>query len=118
MALLEPARRDGGQRSYGQAELERVVLILMGREAGFTLRELATILSTADPMDHRTVLRNHLDELERRISRAQEAKKLIEHALACPHSFAECEHAREQIAARIPPSSTCQSPEGIRSTAR
>ncbi|MBB5080711.1 hypothetical protein [Nonomuraea endophytica] len=25
------------------------------------------------------------------------------HALACPHSFAECEHARDRIAARIPP---------------
>lgn len=103
MGLLEPARRSGGQRSYERADLERVALILMGKEAGFTLGELRTLLSTPDPMDHRDLLRRHVEELEQRISRAQAAKELIEHALACPHPFAECKHARDQIAARIPP---------------
>ncbi|MEV0231823.1 hypothetical protein [Nonomuraea sp. NPDC050786] len=42
-------------------------------------------------------------ELEERISRASAAKELIEHAMACPESFAECEHARERIAAHVPP---------------
>ncbi|MFI0446770.1 MerR family transcriptional regulator [Actinomadura sp. 6N118] len=103
MGLLEPARLAGGQRSYGLADLGRVALILMGKEAGFTLAELRTLLSTASPMDHRDMLRRHVQELEQRIAQAQAAKKLIEHALACPYSFSECEHAREQIAARIPP---------------
>ncbi|MEV0970887.1 MerR family transcriptional regulator [Microtetraspora glauca] len=103
MGLLKPARRAGGQRSYEPADLERVVLILMGKEGGFTLGELRTLLSTSDPMDHRDLLRRHVDELERRISRARVAKELIEHALACPYPFAGCEHARGQIAARIPP---------------
>ncbi|WP_223166265.1 MerR family transcriptional regulator [Nonomuraea sp. SYSU D8015] len=103
MGLLEPARRAGGQREYGRADLERVALILMGKEAGFTLGELRVLLSAPSPMDHRDVLRRHVEELEQRISRARMAKELIEHALACPHTFAECEHARDQIAARIPP---------------
>ncbi|MGY2031552.1 helix-turn-helix domain-containing protein [Nocardia gipuzkoensis] len=103
MGLLEPARCAGGQRLYERADLERVALILIGKEAGFTLGQLATVLSTPDPMDHRDLLCHHVEELERRIARAQAAKELIEHALACPHSFAECEHAREHIAARIPP---------------
>ncbi|MFI6517583.1 MerR family transcriptional regulator [Spirillospora sp. NPDC050679] len=103
MGLLEPARRTGGQRAYGQADLERVALILMGKEAGFTLRELRTLLSTPDPMDHRDALQRHVEELEQRIDRARAAKDLIEHALTCPHSFPGCEHARAQIAARIPP---------------
>ncbi|MEO3869485.1 MerR family transcriptional regulator [Nonomuraea sp. B12E4] len=102
MGLLEPARRTGGRRAYGRADLERVALILMGKEAGFTLRELRVLLSGANPMEHRDLLRHHVQELERRISRARAARDLIEHALACPYSFAECEHAREQIAARIP----------------
>ncbi|MEV6039524.1 MerR family transcriptional regulator [Nonomuraea sp. NPDC052116] len=102
MGLLAPARRAGGQRAYGRRDLERVALILMGKEAGFTLGELRVLLSAADPMDHRDLLRHHVQELERRISRARAAKELVEHALACPHSFAECEHAREQIATRIP----------------
>lgn len=103
VGLLEPARCAGGQRSYERADLERVALILMGKEAGFTLGELRTVLSAPSPMDHRDLLRRHVDELERRISRARAAKELIEHALACPHPFPECEHARDQIAARIPP---------------
>ncbi|MET7330765.1 MerR family transcriptional regulator [Nonomuraea sp. NPDC005650] len=103
MGLLAPARHAGGRRAYGQADLERVALILMGKEAGFTLGELRVLLSTSSPMDHRDLLDHHVQELERRISRARAAKDLIEHALACPQSFAECEHARRQVAARIPP---------------
>ncbi|MBF6166337.1 MerR family transcriptional regulator [Streptomyces gardneri] len=103
LGLLEPARRNGGQRLYEQTDLERVALILMGKEAGLTLGQLATVLSTADPMEHRDLLCHHVDELERRIAQAQAAKELIEHALACPHSMTECEQAREHISARIPP---------------
>lgn len=102
MGLLEPARRVGGRRRYGHAAQARIALIRMAKEAGLGLRELRTLLSTPDPMDHRDLLRRHVTELEQRIARARAAKDLIKHALACPHSFADCEHAREQIAARIP----------------
>ncbi|GLZ13573.1 hypothetical protein Acsp04_38080 [Actinomadura sp. NBRC 104425] len=101
--LLEPARRAGGRRTYKRADLERVALILIGKEAGFTLGELRTLLFSPGPVDHRDLLRRHVEELERRIARARAAKELVEHALACPHGFAECEHARKRIAARIPP---------------
>jgi DNA-binding transcriptional MerR regulator len=82
MGLLEPARHPGGQRSYEQADLTRVALILMGKQAGFTLGELRAILSAPSPMDHRDLLHRHVQELERRITQAQAAKNLIEHALA------------------------------------
>ncbi|TQS20307.1 MerR family transcriptional regulator [Microbispora hainanensis] len=101
--LIEPARRAGGQRRYGQDALVRVAVILMGKEAGLGLRELSAVLSAPDPMDHRDLLRRLAAVLEQRIERARAAKDLIEHALACPHRFAQCPHAREQIAARIPP---------------
>ncbi|WP_330249366.1 MerR family transcriptional regulator [Nocardia sp. NBC_00565] len=112
MGLLDPSRHAGGQRSYGGADLERVALILMGKEAGFTLGELRTLLLASSPMDHRDLLHRHVAELGRRIAQAQAAKELIEHALACPHSFAECEHAREQIMARIPPA-LVRGPDGV-----
>lgn len=102
MGLIEPARRAGGQRRYGPDALVRVALILMGKEAGLGLRELSAVLSAPDPMDRRDLLRRHVVELEQRMARARAAKELIEHALACPHRFADCAHAREQIAARIP----------------
>lgn len=118
MGLLEPVRRSGGQRSYERADLERVALILMGKEAGFTLGELRMLLSTPSPMDHRVLLRRHVHELERRIAEASAAKALIEHALDCPLSFAECGHAREQIAARIPPAPARTSNAGDADEAR
>jgi MerR family transcriptional regulator, copper efflux regulator len=101
MGLLAPARDAAGQRRYGEADLSRVALILMSKEAGLGLRELREFLSTGDQKD---VLRRHLAVLEHRIHEAEAAKQLVEHALSCPAaSFAECPHAREELAARIPP---------------
>ena len=103
MGLLAPSRAAGGQRRYGHADLARVAMILMGKEAGLGLREMRELLSTANPMDHADLLRRHVTVLEHRIAQAQAAKNLIEHALSCPVSFNECPHAREQISTRIPP---------------
>ena len=103
MGLLAPGRAAGGQRRYGQADLMRVAMVLMGKEAGIGLRELGLLLSAADPMDRADLLRQHVAELDERIARAQAAKDLIEEALQCPLSFDECPRARQQIAARIPP---------------
>lgn len=103
VGLLAPARDAGGHRRYGPADLRRVAVIQMGKEAGLGLGALSRLLSTPDPMDHADVLVAHLETLERRIAHAQAAKDLIEHALGCPLSFDECPHAREQIDARIPP---------------
>jgi hypothetical protein len=65
--------------------------------------ELRDLLAADNPMDHPQLLRRHVTTLEERIARATAAKELIEHALSCPLPFDECPHAREQIAARIPP---------------
>jgi MerR family transcriptional regulator, copper efflux regulator len=103
MGLLAPVRDGGGQRRYSRADLARVAMILMGKEAGLGLRELSVLLSAANPMNHADLLRRHIGVLEHRIAQAQAAKDLIEHALSCPLSFDQCPHAREQILARIPP---------------
>lgn len=100
--LLSPSRDPNGQRQYSESDLPRVAMILMGKEAGLGLRALREVLSTGDPMDHEDVLRSHVAALERQIAKAQEAKTLIEHALSCPVPFAECPHAGERVAARIP----------------
>ncbi|MFC6021365.1 MerR family transcriptional regulator [Plantactinospora solaniradicis] len=103
MGLLAPGRDGAGKRRYGQADLMRVALILMGKEAGFGLRQLRTLLGTGNPMDHPEHLRRHMAELDERIAKATAARQLIAHALSCPMPFDDCPHAREQIAARIPP---------------
>jgi MerR family copper efflux transcriptional regulator len=103
VGLLAPQRNSDGQRRYGEDDLARVAGILLGKEAGFGLRELRTVLATNSPMDHRELLRGHLAALEDRIAKATAAKELIERALSCPLPFDECPHARAQIEARIPP---------------
>jgi MerR family copper efflux transcriptional regulator len=103
MGLLAPGRTAGGQRRYGDPDLMRVAMILMGREAGIGLRDLAEILAVPDPRERADLLRRHVAELADRIARAQAAKDLIEEALSCPLPFDECPRAREQIAVRIPP---------------
>ena len=108
MGLLHPVRDQAGARHYAATDLERVALILMGKEAGFTLTELRALLATGNPMDQRDVLRRHVTELEIRINQAQTAKALIEHALDCPDSFATCPHARERIATKIPPTPSAE----------
>ncbi|MCW6010429.1 MerR family transcriptional regulator [Micromonospora sp. CPCC 205371] len=100
MGLLAPCRDGGGQRRYGEADLVRVALILMGKETGFGLREIRDLLVTGNPMDHRDRLRQHVAELEARIAAATAAKELIEHALTCPLPFAECPHAQPETAPR------------------
>ncbi len=100
--LLAPARHESGHRRYGPADLRRVAMILMGKEAGLGLRALREVLAGPDPMEHADLLREHVAVLEQRIARARAAKELVEHALECPLSFDECPHAREQIESRIP----------------
>jgi DNA-binding transcriptional MerR regulator len=102
VGLLSPPRQRGGHRQYGAADMRRVAMILMGKEAGLGLRALAQLLSSPDPMEHADLLKEHIVVLERRIAQTQAAKELIQHALDCPLSFDECPHARERIESRIP----------------
>jgi DNA-binding transcriptional MerR regulator len=102
VGLLAPARDGSGHRRYSQADLRRVAMIQMGKEAGLSLGTLRRLLCTPDPMDHADLLTAHIETLKHRIAQAQAAKDLIEHALQCPLRFDDCPHAREQIDARIP----------------
>ncbi|MCR6482984.1 MerR family transcriptional regulator [Amycolatopsis sp. OK19-0408] len=100
VGLLAPARDAGGQRRYGEDDLFRIALILMSKEVGVGLRDVAEFLASGGD---KTVLRRHLGVLERRIEEAQAAKELIEHALECPLKLEDCPHAPAEITARIPP---------------
>src|SRR5579864_258944 len=43
--LIAAERRTGGQRVYGQEAIERMVLILFAKEAGFSLDEILKLLA-------------------------------------------------------------------------
>jgi DNA-binding transcriptional MerR regulator len=103
VGLLTPHRAAGGHRRYGPTDLTRVAVILIGKDAGLDLAQLRRLLATGNPMDHPDLLLRHVAELEQRIERAQAAKDLIEHALACPNPFDECPHAQARLASRMRP---------------
>jgi DNA-binding transcriptional MerR regulator len=79
IGLLRPSgRTSGGYRRYDEADLERLRLILVYRELGFTLEEIGTILAAADPSTH---LRRQHGLLRQRIERLREMVAAIEYLL-------------------------------------
>jgi DNA-binding transcriptional MerR regulator len=99
--LIRPADRRGGRRAYRPDVLNRLAVIDMAQEAGFTLSETAELLRTRSPNGRRARLHAKLDELEERIRRAEQARDVLRHALACPSASMErCETFQALVAAR------------------
>src|SRR5215203_5905828 len=87
IGLLSPAERAGQRRHYSPSSAERVALIRLCQDAGFTLAEIGRLLATWSRGRRAWV---HLGErktaqLDARIADVQRAKKLIKPALECPH---------------------------------
>lgn len=79
IGLLRPSgRTSGGYRRYDERDLERLRLILVYRELGFSLEEIRTILAAADPAAH---LRRQHGLLLDRIERLRQMVTAIEYLL-------------------------------------
>ena len=87
IGLLPAAERAGRRRQYPPATAERVALIRLYQDAGFTLAEIARLLAaTSRRRAWARVAERKIAELDARIADAEQAKNLIEHALNCPHA--------------------------------
>jgi DNA-binding transcriptional MerR regulator len=87
LGLLSPAARAGQRRHYQESSAERVALIRLYQDAGFTLAEIGRLLAP-NSRGRRTwgrLAELKIAELDARIADAQRAKKLVKHALECPH---------------------------------
>lgn len=90
IGLLSPTARAGGRRYYSLSSAERVASVQLCQDAGFALREIRSLLAAPSerPSDR---LATKLRELDERITQAQRARTLVQHALACQHrSLFEC----------------------------
>lgn len=85
--LPSPARTDGNYRAYASHHLDRLRFIRRGRDLGFSLEEVRTLLRLADDRDRSCVevdriARAHLIEVERKladlIALGAELRQLIE----------------------------------------
>lgn len=104
IGLLAPDGRLNGRRYYGPTSTERVGLIRLCQDAGFTLAEtraFVTIGSRRHP-SWRRLLESRLLELQASIAQAKRATSLIKHALACKHrELCDCPNFRAALKLRL-----------------
>jgi DNA-binding transcriptional MerR regulator len=105
IGLLSPAERVGGQRRhYSPSSAERVALIRLCQDAGFTLAEIGRLLAAWSRGSRAwgRLAERKIAELDARIADAQRAKKLITHALECPHrDLLACPNFRSALEAHL-----------------
>jgi MerR family redox-sensitive transcriptional activator SoxR len=104
LGLLVAPARVSGQRRYPASAVQRAGQILMLQDAGFTLRELTTVVASqnAGTDDWRASAERKLAELDERILRARAAQEALAHALACSHRpIADCPSYTTMVSARL-----------------
>lgn len=86
--LPMPARRASGYREYSSADVSRLRFILRAKDLGFTLAEIAELLSLSTDHDVRGVKRRterHLEQVEHKIKELQRMRRGLKTLIdACP----------------------------------
>jgi MerR family mercuric resistance operon transcriptional regulator len=85
--LPRPARTDSGYRHYTAAEVQRLRFITRGRDLGFGLDEIRSLLSLADDAtlscgEVDQLARHHLGEIRERIRELTRMAKELERTIA------------------------------------
>jgi DNA-binding transcriptional MerR regulator len=104
IGLLPPAERAGGKRHYPPSSAERLALVRLYQDAGFTLKEIRQLLAARGrrSASWTPLAERKITELDARIAEAQRAKSLLEHALDCPHDdLLTCPNFRAALQARL-----------------
>jgi DNA-binding transcriptional MerR regulator len=104
IGLLPPAERSGQRRRYPPSSAERVALVRLYQDAGFTLAEIGRLVAATSGgrRDWNQLAERKITELDARIADAQRAKKLIRHALRCPHrDLLTCPNFRSALEAQL-----------------
>jgi len=89
--LIQSNRNSGLRRQYGGNILDRLALISLGRNAGFSLDEIIAMFTSAGPEINRALLTAKADELESKIKELTAMRDGLRHAAECkaPSHF-EC----------------------------
>ena len=83
--LLTPAERVKGRRYYDESHAARITMILRGKDMGLSLAQIAEIVSEPNHDEHKALLREHREQIVAQIHRLEAAKRMLDHALGCPH---------------------------------
>jgi DNA-binding transcriptional MerR regulator len=104
LGLLPTPDRISGQRRYPESAVRLVGIILLLRDAGFSLAEQKVLLAAraVAPNEWRRLARRKLAQLDEQIAEAQTAREAIEHALHCPHqNILKCPRFGSILTARL-----------------
>jgi len=94
--LPEPQRTASGYRQYGEDHVRRLRFIRRGRDLGFNIEAIRTLLRLAEHPDHPCVdadllATQHLAEVEQRIADLVRLRDGLRQMVDCHgHSVAEC----------------------------
>lgn len=82
--LISSVGRNGLRRRFAADVLERLALIALGRAAGFSLAEIASMLAAggARRIDRQKLVAK-ADEVDRRVRRLRAVSRGLRHAAAC-----------------------------------
>lgn len=80
--LIQSIGRQGLRRQYAESVVERLALIALARNAGFSLEEIAAMLRTGRDIN-RSLLVQKADELDKKIVELAAMRDGLRHAAAC-----------------------------------
>jgi MerR family redox-sensitive transcriptional activator SoxR len=104
IGLLPTPTRISGQRRYPELAVGLVGIILVLREAGFSLAEQKALVATRGvaPPEWRRLAQRKLAEIDEQIARAEAVRTALDHALRCPHEdILECPNFASVVTARL-----------------
>ncbi len=84
------ARSDGGYRQYSEAEVHTLHFIKRARELGFSMEEIAQLLSLWQNRRRasasvRRIAQKHAEDLAQKIAAMQQMQKTLQHLIHCCH---------------------------------
>lgn len=83
--LIKSIGRHGLRRQYGKQVLDQLALIALGRAAGFSLDEIASMFGHDDqPKLDRKMLKDKAQQLEQMTRRLHFISEGLKHAAVCP----------------------------------
>lgn len=103
--LIQSIGRHGLRRQYSENVLQRLALISLGRNAGFSLQEIGEMFTPRGVNINRELLQEKSEELDEQIKRLTMMRDGLRHAAKCPApSHLECPKFQRilRIAAKKP----------------
>ena len=87
--LITPAGRAGGRRQYESDVLQRLAVVALLQEVGFTIAEISELLNRRGKARWRSLADEKLIEVDAHLERVTAARELLAAALACECSSLE-----------------------------